>query len=282
MAPLHSFTQLLGDTFGPALIVLSGLTAAELMWPRGERAAASRLRGVVIWLIYIPYTVVLAKLFAALWALIGLQPVFTLRLDFSWAGVLGMIAAPVAGAMVYDLFFYLYHRAQHRWLWRWHAVHHSIRDLNAVNSYHHIAEPALQSVFIIMPATLLFCDTGSTIPLMAVLLRVHASWIHSPTQIHLGPLRALICDNRFHRIHHSLEEHHFDRNFGAFTTLWDRLFGTAHFPHRHEWPDTGLSDVPEPASIRAWLALPFTIGKDKAEEPAALPVAPLGLRSVEQ
>lgn len=270
MPPFSSSIQLLADLFGPAIIVLCVLTAAELLWPRGEQTPAARLGGIVVWLIYIPCAAVLSKLLRALWDVVGLRPMFALNLDFRSLGVLGLVVAPVLGAMLYDFFFYVYHRAQHRWLWRWHAVHHSIRDLNAVNSYHHVIEPALQTTLLVVPATLLFCDTGTTIPLMAILMRLHASWIHSPTRLHLGPLSAVVCDNRFHRIHHSLEEAHYNRNFGAFTTLWDRLFGTAHIPRSDEWPATGLQDVAQPASVREWLTLPFRLNKT-GETAAAVP-----------
>lgn len=255
----HDITAILGNIFGPSLIVLSVLTAAELLLPKERQSPSGRIAGIAFWIVYIPAATLIGEGFHMLWQAIGVKPLFVFRFDFTWMGLLNVLAAPIVGAMLYDFFFYFYHRAQHRWLWRQHAVHHSIRDLNAVNSYHHISEPVLQAVFLILPATLLYCDTGMTVPVMAVLVRLHASWIHSPTRFNLGPLRAVICDNRFHRIHHSLETAHFDKNFGAFTTLWDRLFGTAVFPEHHDWPATGLADVPQPTSIRTWLMLPLRL-----------------------
>lgn len=46
--------------------------------------------------------------------------------------VLGYMLVPLAAAFVSDLFYYWFHRAQHafRLLWRLHAVHHSIEELN--------------------------------------------------------------------------------------------------------------------------------------------------------
>ena len=85
----------------------------------------------------------------------------------------------------------------------------------------------------------------------------------------LGPLRAWFVDNRYHRIHHSLEERHFDRNFGAFTTLWDRLFGTHYAPEPGEWPDVGLAEVGEPGGVREWLDQPLRYPAPAEAEPAA-------------
>lgn len=122
-------------------------------------------------------------------------------------------------------------------------MHHSIEELNAVNSYHHISEPLLQWIGIGLPASLIVSDSGVTVPIIAVIIHLNASFIHLPMRVSFGPLRAVFCDNRFHWIHHSLETRHFDGNFGAFTTLWDRFFSTAWFPIDAEWPDIGLAGV---------------------------------------
>jgi sterol desaturase/sphingolipid hydroxylase (fatty acid hydroxylase superfamily) len=84
-----------------------------------------------------------------------------------------------------------------------------------------------------------------------------AIFIHSSVNLNIGPLRYIIGDNHFHRIHHSMEEPHFDKNFGTTTPIWDVLFGTAHFPRRGEWPAVGLSDVEEPKRVRDFFLLPF-------------------------
>jgi sterol desaturase/sphingolipid hydroxylase (fatty acid hydroxylase superfamily) len=67
---------------------------------------------------------------------------------------------------------------------------------------------------------------------VSFLIILHGHFIHSNTRLHLGILRVFFADNRFHRIHHSVQPEHFDKNFGSATTVWDRLFGTAHFPSR--------------------------------------------------
>ena len=73
----------------------------------------------------------------------------------------------------------------------------------------------------------------------------------------------MIVDNRFHRIHHSLEERHFDKNFGICFSIWDFLFGTAYEPG-DEWPHVGLADRMPPNSVREFLLHPFM------ETPAAV------------
>jgi sterol desaturase/sphingolipid hydroxylase (fatty acid hydroxylase superfamily) len=75
--------------------------------------------------------------------------------------------------------------------------------------------------------------------------------------VHFGPLRHVLVDNRFHRIHHSLEERHFDKNFGITFSLWDQLFRTAHFPSANEWPDVGIAGHAPPATLRDFLCYPL-------------------------
>lgn len=262
---MEGFQALIADTASSLWVwgfSFTFMTVLELLLPRGEQSLVSRLPGLLFWAIWLPASSIAAAGFRALWAALGIQPLILLPLEFTWAGALAIVAAPLAAAAVYDFFFYWCHRAQHRWFWRFHAVHHSIRDVNTVNAYHHITEPLFQAALILLPTSLIVSQPGAAAPLMIVFLYFQSSFIHSPARLHFGPARALLVDNRFHRIHHSLEERHFDRNFGAFTTLWDRLFGTAHFPEVDEWPDTGLAEIAQPHTLKEWLTLPYRYGRE--------------------
>ena len=247
---------------------LSLMTALELSFPREKQSLDQRLVGLGIWAIYVPVSMLIFKMFHNLWVYIGIGPLITLPMSFDWAGIAAIVLAPIAAALIYDFFFYWFHRAQHAFAWRFHAVHHSIRELNAANSYHHVSEPFFQAVFLLLPVSLIVADTGPTVPAMLIILHIQASFIHSPTMLNLGPLRLFFCDNKFHRIHHSLEEKHFDKNFGAFTTLWDSLFGTAWFPAKSEWPKTGLAEVDQPRSLWSWIDVPIRLGRSHQEATA--------------
>lgn len=240
------------------LAVAGGLTAFEMFAGRERIPLRARAAGMAFWLLMIPVSATLVTGFTAFMDANGLKPLLELPVfaALAWTGPAAGLIAVVIAAIVNDFFFYCYHRIQHRWLWRYHAVHHAIRDLSAVNSYHHVSETVIGLLLLTIPTSLVVSDVGPTLPFVNLVLWFHIVWIHSPTRFHLGPLRAVFADNRFHRIHHSLEERHFDKNFGAFTTLWDRLFGTAHFPARDEWPAVGLAEVAQPGTVRDWLDLP--------------------------
>ena len=247
------------DTYRGWILVLALLTAWELANPQGTQRLGSRLRGLLFWALFIPVASALHLLLAGAWAALGVRPLLSLPLfqPIAFLGPVAALAAVLVAWAINDFFFYWCHRIQHRFLWRWHAVHHSIRDLNAVNSYHHVSEALMSLVLFSVPTSLIVSDAAAAVPLIGLVMWLQIVWIHSPTRASLGPLRAWFVDNRYHRLHHSLEERHFDRNFGAFTTLWDRLFGTHCAPEPGEWPDVGLAGVAEPADLGDWLAQPF-------------------------
>jgi len=278
---LRELGDYLVDAAWPWLFAFSFMTALELLLPRGRKQGISaRLAGLMFWSIWVPIGALIYGGYHLLWAWLGIPPLIVLPLGMGWSGVLAPLLAPLAGAFVYDFFFYWCHRAQHRWFWRFHAVHHSIEDLSAVNAYHHISEPLFQTALILLPMSLISSATITGASIMLTLIYLQAALIHSPTRFHLGVMRLAVADNSFHRIHHSLEERHFDKNFGAFTTLWDRLFGTAWMPASDEWPDTGLAEIGQPRTLHAWLTLPWRFGRDKTPQPAGQAPAHLAAQDI--
>jgi sterol desaturase/sphingolipid hydroxylase (fatty acid hydroxylase superfamily) len=162
-----------------------------------------------------------------------------------------------AGILLSDFFYYWFHRLQHKpLLWRFHAVHHAIEDLSGIN-YGHWTEGLWRFPFIALPMAFLLPDGLPVWSLTAVLATAQSQYIHSPTRLHFGPFWRLALDNRFHRIHHSLEPRHFDKNFGVNTPLWDWLFGTLYVPSKDEWPDTGLPAEGDIDGLGDFLWRPF-------------------------
>lgn len=249
----------LGKSIVVAFAALAWLAALEMASPLERHPLRSRLRGALIFALYLPASFGSLAVLSALWTRLGVKPLVVLRLDewFAWAGTLSVLLAAITAAFVADFFGYWLHRAQHVWFWRFHAVHHSVRELHALNSYHHASEGVFRFALMMLPMSFVAIYSESPPTILAALLIVQPYFLHSPTRLHFGPLRYIFADNRFHRIHHSLEPHHFDKNFSAVTPLWDWLFGTAYFPKADEWPDVGLADVHEPTNIREWLDLPL-------------------------
>lgn len=212
----------------------------ELALPRKGSTVSlvSRLRAAAFWLTWVPVTIATLLLARVIWGALGIRPLVDSLAPALLPHGVSLVVGAIAAAFVGDFFYYWCHRAQHRFLWRFHAVHHSVRELSGMSAYHHINDPL-----------------GT--PILGLLLGWQGHYLHSVTRLNLGPLGRVIQDNRFHRIHHSIRPEHFDKNFGVFTTLWDWLFGTAHFPAADEWSDTGVADAPEPTTIADYYFAPF-------------------------
>lgn len=254
--------------FNDELRTLAGLLAGlavfrgiELVFPqRGAPKPARNLLGLKIWLVYLGIQIVLTA--AVLWAMgaSGASPEIDPRKLLGLPTWAAAIATGIAIILAKDFLFYWEHRIQHRWLWRWHAPHHAIRNLSATNSWHHWSEILMFALFVSLPLSLLSPEFGPRPFLVGLILSWQPIYLHSATRLQLGPvLRRLIVDSRYHRIHHSLEPRHFNRNFGAATPLWDWLFGTAYFPGNDEWPEVGLAGIAEPGSIGEWSDLPWRL-----------------------
>jgi sterol desaturase/sphingolipid hydroxylase (fatty acid hydroxylase superfamily) len=71
---------------------------------------------------------------------------------------------------------------------------------------------------------------------------------------HFGKLNRVVVDNRFHRIHHSVEPQHLDKNFGIWLSCWDYMYGTAYTPKPGEWPKVLGIGIAPPKTVREFLA----------------------------
>jgi sterol desaturase/sphingolipid hydroxylase (fatty acid hydroxylase superfamily) len=250
----------LGACTGAGLGVLEACAfflTLETLFPRagGARVSmGSRAKAILFWQVNLSIIILIAYGVRALVPPLDLRPLLP-SLAAGLPGPVGVVVSVAAAAFVGDFFYYWCHRLQHRFFWRFHAVHHSVAEMSGITAYHHFTEPLFETVLFAIPLSLLTTNPNA-IPVLGGLLAWQGSYEHSPTRLNFGPLGRYFVDNRFHRIHHSADPSHFGKNFGIFTTLWDSLFGTAYFPAPAEWPRTGVAEMPEPASIGDLLLAP--------------------------
>jgi sterol desaturase/sphingolipid hydroxylase (fatty acid hydroxylase superfamily) len=194
----------------------------------------------------------------ALWHTTGLAGTLVIPL-WQWVaalGATGYVIQFLVLVIVADFLAYWRHRAEHRILWRIHAVHHSPRELHAAHSIGHPLQALFGFAFLSIPMSFIQV-AGPELPFaVGSFIALLAFYIHSPIKLHFGPFRKVLVDNRFHRIHHSTDPRHFDKNFGICFSMWDRLFGTVYEP-REEWPDVGLADRLPPRTVGEFLRFPF-------------------------
>lgn len=242
------------------------VSATELVASIERPPLSAKIQGLGFSLLNLAASVIVTAAFERLWQQLGIRTLIDIRIA-AWAGVPGAI---VASVLLSDFANYWSHRAQHRFFWRIHRLHHCQTNLCAATSYAHFTEHLVRDVIFILPLSLVSLDFPA-VPFAIVALREMLElYIHSPTGLHLGPVGRVLVDNRFHRIHHSSETRHFDRNFGILFSFWDRLFGTVHEPAKSEWPSTGVAGVLPPGSIGEYLLFPLLTRSAHSEQDRSL------------
>jgi sterol desaturase/sphingolipid hydroxylase (fatty acid hydroxylase superfamily) len=162
---------------------------------------------------------------------------FHLRSD-GWWFLLSVMLVIVA----IDLWGYFVHRAQHKFpvLWAMHSLHHSAEALTAVTGGRHFwLENAINTaVFPIVGIVFTIPPEVLTVVMWLYLLPDGLS--HLNIRLSLGRFGLCLNNPQYHRIHHSVEPQHRDRNFCKMLPLIDVIFGTAWKPGKDEFPMTGL------------------------------------------
>jgi sterol desaturase/sphingolipid hydroxylase (fatty acid hydroxylase superfamily) len=185
-------------------------------------------------------------------------------------GLLG-VSAPILGTsgpvtivlftlsmlLAYDLSYYLYHYAQHKipFLWELHKVHHSAEVMVGITKDRvHPLDALMNQIWDgVIPGicfglwTLLVLDPvettvfGLNVYVMRNILMMDFIR-HTHLPISFGPLNSVILCPHWHQLHHSVEQRHYDRNFGLLFSFWDRWFGTLAIPAKGERFRFGLAE----------------------------------------
>ena len=138
--------------------------------------------------------------------------------------------------LVLDTGITLVHYASHRLdlLWRFHAVHHSVKRMYGFNGLmKHPVHQAIEMLAGIAPLVLLGLPPSVALVLVFA-VAVQLLLQHSNVDYRVGLLRYVLAVNEVHRFHHQKEPALGDVNFGLFTTLVDHLLRTFHYEARGE------------------------------------------------
>ena len=164
----------------------------------------------------------------------------------------------VAAVVIFDFLQWGNHWIRHkvRPFWHFHSIHHSQRELNTFTDLRiHAGEYFIAETIAFMPMLAL------GVPALAVMgvggFRMwYARFVHANIGMNFGPLKHVFVTPQYHRIHHSIEPRHQDKNFGVILTVWDRIFGTMNRNY-DEYPATGVIGLefepPRRLAPTAWL-----------------------------
>ena len=131
------------------------------------------------------------------------------------------------------------HRAYHRIsvLWRFHAVHHSSRDLDwLAGSRVHFIETVLTRSIVLLPLLVLGFST-SAVNAYVILVGLQAVVAHANIGVNFGWLEYVLVLPRYHHWHHARHIDYWDRNYAIHLPLVDMLMGSFKLPRDGSWPE---------------------------------------------
>lgn len=131
---------------------------------------------------------------------------------------------------IIDFFLFLVHWQSHKYqfLWELHAIHHSSERLYFLNGE---KRHALHQVIEGTPGIILCLVIGTPQPVVVValaILAVNMFMQHTNLDYKAGVLKKIFCVAELHRWHHRADYKDAQVNYGAWLTIWDRIFNTAY------------------------------------------------------
>ena len=127
----------------------------------------------------------------------------------------------------YDFCYYWLHRAGHESavFWAAHVVHHQSQDYNLSTALRQTSSGALLGWIFYVPMAV-----AGVPPLLfgivALIDLLYQFWVHTEHVRKLGWFDRWFCSPSNHRVHHAVNDHYLDRNYGGILIIWDRLFGS--------------------------------------------------------
>lgn len=259
---IHSVFQIIGV---PVLIILFILLfVLETKFQLRKRVQSRWKRIVINFIVSFPAFTLLRFLFlpAMIWLSyknetlqFGLNYLYNLP-----SGMEGAIAF-----LLLDYGNYLWHILNHKlpFLWRFHLVHHTDRDLDVTTAIRFHFGELIGSVFFRGAITFL---SGAS-PLIVLIYEI---FFEGATQFHHSNLKLpftlekalnkLIVTPRMHGIHHSMIRQETDSNYSVIFSFWDRLHDTVRLNVPQDKIVTGVPSYsnPDELTIGYLLKLPFT------------------------
>ncbi|MGB5737255.1 MAG: sterol desaturase family protein [Thiohalocapsa sp.] len=150
---------------------------------------------------------------------------------------------PVARALVsfvlFDLWMYSWHRANHEFpfLWRFHRVHHTDPTMDSTTALRfHPVEILFSTLLHCVVVVALGMSLAALVFYNTVMISVilfHHSNVRVPDALDRA-IRLIVVPPSMHRVHHSQLRVETDSNYGTVFSFWDRLFGSFRTRDRYE------------------------------------------------
>ena len=180
---------------------------------------------------------------------------------------LSVPAAFAAASIIFDLWMYLWHRANHRisLLWMFHRAHHSDVAMDTTTALRFHPGELFFSSCARVPVIMLLGIDFHQVVLFETVLNISTLFHHS--NLHIPPhwdrlIRAVIVSPDMHRVHHSIVLAELNSNYTSILTIWDRIFGSFRMREDTRSMTLGLTNFREQKWQGVWgfLITPFEKG----------------------
>lgn len=127
-----------------------------------------------------------------------------------------------------DIKHYAWHRFMHlKPFWELHNYHHSATEFNLITSARgHFLEKGFLSLF----DAVVFALMGAPVHYFVIFYFIKEFYdmlLHSSINSNFGWLgKHILVSPNAHKIHHSIDQTHYNKNYGTLFVFWDKLFGT--------------------------------------------------------
>lgn len=189
----------------------------------------------------------------------------------AWPHTWPLFAQVALGLVVAEFGLYWAHRLAHEWplLWRFHAVHHSVKKLWFFNTGRFHVVDALKSM-LFSAALLTLAGAPREVALWVGALTPYIGFLtHCNVRMRFSWLNYVFNTPHLHRWHHSMDLREGNRNYGENLMLWDLVFGT-WFDDRTRQPpvEIGIHEA-MPDDFIGQLSAPFRWVRYQQAAPSA-------------
>lgn len=263
---LYAFLQsqhisLMASTYLPIMMAAMLITCLELKFPH-TKAWKPNLSELKIDLMFMAMVqLALPPLVSFTFIYMLIEPIASFNLPFLqlWPHTWPIWAQAVTMILTVDFLRYWLHRAAHtnQYLWRLHAVHHSVQQLYWLNTARfHPLEKILQMMMDSLPFLLMGVN-AQVLALYYLAYATNGFLQHANIQYRFGLFNYLIGTAELHRWHHSQLPEESNANYGNNVIIWDVLFGTWFLPKDRNINNLGLLEADYPKTFLGQLRAPF-------------------------
>lgn len=175
-----------------------------------------------------------------------------------WPSTWPMWLQVCLGLVVAEFGFYWAHRVSHEWRWMWpyHAVHHSVTRLWFFNTGRFHLVDTLRSMVFGLPLLIMMGAPEVVFTWVSAVTAIIGLLTHCNIVMHTRGLHWVFNTPGLHRWHHSRDLAQGNKNYGENLMLWDFVFGT-YFDARQRPPANIGIDAYMPSNYVGQVVAPF-------------------------